>query len=139
VLPILHLNGYKISGPTVLARTGDGELRALFNGRGYEPYFVEGDDPAIVHQSMANALDLCYADIRCSIDALKYVPRLRSQASDHIDFFQAKLHEHSVYIRQNFEDMPEVRNWHWTADFTQPDAPPALAKGQPRGAAFTDA
>jgi xylulose-5-phosphate/fructose-6-phosphate phosphoketolase len=74
-----------------------------------------------------------------AIDALKYVPRLRSQSSDHIDFFQAKLHEHYVYIRQNFEDMPEIRNWHWTADFTQPDVPPALAEGQPRGAAFTDA
>ncbi|MBT9329412.1 phosphoketolase family protein [Paracidobacterium acidisoli] len=74
-----------------------------------------------------------------AIDALKYVPRLRSQVSDVIDFFQAKLHEHYVYIRQNFEDMPEIRNWHWTADFIQPDAPPQLAKGQPRAAAFTDA
>jgi xylulose-5-phosphate/fructose-6-phosphate phosphoketolase len=64
VLPILHLNGYKISGPTVQARTGDDDLRALYAGRGYKPYFVEGDDPLVVHQLLAAALDSCYADIR---------------------------------------------------------------------------
>ena len=45
VLPILHLNGYKIANPTVLARIGHDELRALLEGYGYAPYFVEGDDP----------------------------------------------------------------------------------------------
>jgi xylulose-5-phosphate/fructose-6-phosphate phosphoketolase len=64
VLPILHLNGYKISGPTVQARTGDDDLRALYAGRGYKPYFVEGDEPLVVHQLLAAALDSCYADIR---------------------------------------------------------------------------
>lgn len=64
VLPILHLNGYKISGPTVLGRTSDDDLRALFQGRGYRPYFVEGDDPASVHQLLAQTLDTCYAEIR---------------------------------------------------------------------------
>jgi xylulose-5-phosphate/fructose-6-phosphate phosphoketolase len=63
VLPILHLNGYKISGPTVSARTGDKELEALYCGRGYHPYFVEGNDPVIVHQLLAAALDSCYAEI----------------------------------------------------------------------------
>src|SRR5213080_2586639 len=57
VLPILHLNGYKIAGPTVLARIGNEELTDLFHGYGYTPYFVEGDDPAVVHPSMAQALD----------------------------------------------------------------------------------
>ncbi|MGO9095467.1 MAG: phosphoketolase [Bryobacteraceae bacterium] len=57
VLPILHLNGYKIAGPTVLARLGDEELRQLFLGYGYEPYFVEGDDPAAVHQLLAGTLE----------------------------------------------------------------------------------
>ena len=57
VLPILHLNGYKIAGPTVLARIPREELRALFRGYGYEPYFVEGDDPAKMHQLMAATLD----------------------------------------------------------------------------------
>ncbi len=57
VLPILHLNGYKIANPTVLARIDNDELRALFVGYGYKPYFVEGDDPAQVHQQMAATLD----------------------------------------------------------------------------------
>jgi xylulose-5-phosphate/fructose-6-phosphate phosphoketolase len=64
VLPILHLNGYKISGPTVQARTGDDDLKALYVGRGYKPYFVEGDDPQVVHQLLAAVLDSCYAEIR---------------------------------------------------------------------------
>ena len=57
VLPILHLNGYKISEPTILARIPHEELEELFLGYGYKPYFVEGDDPAIVHQKMAATLD----------------------------------------------------------------------------------
>jgi xylulose-5-phosphate/fructose-6-phosphate phosphoketolase len=64
VLPILHLNGYKISGPTVLARTSDEDVSAFFKGHGYAPEFVEGDDPEIVHQLFAGALDRCYARIR---------------------------------------------------------------------------
>jgi len=64
VLPILHLNGYKISGPTTQGRTGDQDLKALYEGRGYKPYFVEGDDPAVVHQLLAGTLDACYAEIR---------------------------------------------------------------------------
>jgi xylulose-5-phosphate/fructose-6-phosphate phosphoketolase len=64
VLPILHLNGYKISGPTVQARTSDEDLAALYTGRGYHPYFVEGDDPLVVHQLLAAALDAAYAEIR---------------------------------------------------------------------------
>ena len=57
VLPILHLNGYKIANPTVLARIPAQELRALLEGYGHEPVFVEGDDPAEVHQAYAAALD----------------------------------------------------------------------------------
>ena len=64
VLPILHLNGYKIAGPTVLARIPHDELEALFRGYGYTPYFVEGDDPMKMHQLMAATLDLVVADIR---------------------------------------------------------------------------
>jgi xylulose-5-phosphate/fructose-6-phosphate phosphoketolase len=59
VLPILHLNGYKIANPTVLARIPHTELEALFVGYGYEPVFVEGDDPATMHQAFAAALDGC--------------------------------------------------------------------------------
>ncbi len=64
VLPILHLNGYKIASPTVLARISQRELEALFQGYGYKPYFVEGDDPQEVHQLMAGALDRIVAEIR---------------------------------------------------------------------------
>jgi xylulose-5-phosphate/fructose-6-phosphate phosphoketolase len=64
VLPILHLNGYKISGPTVLARIPHDELEALFQGYGYTPYFVEGDDPLEMHQLMAATLDTVIAEIK---------------------------------------------------------------------------
>lgn len=57
VLPILHLNGYKIAGPTVLARIPRHELAALLRGYGYEPFFVEGDDPAAMHRLTADTLD----------------------------------------------------------------------------------
>ena len=64
VLPILHLNGYKIAGPTVLARIPHDELEALFRGYGYTPYFVEGDDPMEMHQLMAATLDTVVAEIQ---------------------------------------------------------------------------
>jgi len=64
VLPILHLNGYKIASPTIMARIARSELNALFRGYGYKPYFVEGDDPKIVHQLMAGALDSVIEEIR---------------------------------------------------------------------------
>ena len=73
-----------------------------------------------------------------AIDALKHVSRLRSQVSDVVDMFNRKLYEHHDYIRQHLEDMPEIRNWRWTADFSEPTAPPPLAKGHPRGSVFSD-
>ncbi|MBI4348339.1 MAG: phosphoketolase family protein, partial [Elusimicrobia bacterium] len=63
VLPILHLNGYKIAGPTLLARIPHDELAALFEGYGYMPLFVEGGDPAVMHQRMAATLDLALDEI----------------------------------------------------------------------------
>lgn len=64
VLPILHLNGYKIANPTVLARLSYEELESLFVGYGYKPYFVEGADPADVHQQMAATLDIVIPEIQ---------------------------------------------------------------------------
>ncbi|HEX2972002.1 MAG TPA: phosphoketolase family protein, partial [Tepidisphaeraceae bacterium] len=64
VLPILHLNGYKIANPTVLARISHQELEELFRGYGYNPYFVEGDDPAEMHQLMAATLDKVLNEIK---------------------------------------------------------------------------
>jgi xylulose-5-phosphate/fructose-6-phosphate phosphoketolase len=64
VLPILHLNGYKIAGPSFLARIPESELDALFQGYGYAPYLVEGSDPKQVHQQMAATLDAAFDEIR---------------------------------------------------------------------------
>lgn len=64
VLPILHLNGYKIAGPTVLARISHEELEQLMRGYGYTPYFVEGDDPETMHQLMAATPDHVCSEIR---------------------------------------------------------------------------
>jgi len=63
VLPILHLNGYKIANPTVLARISHEELEQLFRGYGYTPYFVEGDEPEKMHQLMATTLDRVISEI----------------------------------------------------------------------------
>jgi xylulose-5-phosphate/fructose-6-phosphate phosphoketolase len=63
VLPILHLNGYKIANPTVLARIGDDELTSLLRGVGHRPIFVSGDEPMAVHQDLAAALDDAFDDI----------------------------------------------------------------------------
>ncbi len=75
VLPILHLNGYKISNPTILARIEREELEQLFRGYGWTPYFVEGDDPLAMHQLMAAQLDLAVAEIK----------RIQSNARDNND------------------------------------------------------
>ena len=64
VLPILHLNGYKISGPTVLGREKDEAIARLISGHGYDVHFVEGDDPMQMHQAFARTLDICYEQIR---------------------------------------------------------------------------
>ena len=64
VLPILHLNGYKIANPTLLARIGRDELEQLLCGYGWAPLFVEGDEPALMHEAMARALDLAIARIK---------------------------------------------------------------------------
>ena len=64
MLPILHLNGFKIANPTVLARISRQELTELLRGYGYDPHFVEGDDPELVHQSLAGTLDRILLQIR---------------------------------------------------------------------------
>ncbi|KAA1180105.1 phosphoketolase family protein [Rhizobium tropici] len=64
VLPILHLNGYKIANPTILGRASDKDLRDLFSGYGYQPFFVEGHEPAAMHQAMAATFDQAFDRIR---------------------------------------------------------------------------
>ncbi len=64
VLPILHLNGYKIANPSILSRISHEELESLFRGYGYTPYFVEGDDPQVMHQQMTTTIETCIGQIR---------------------------------------------------------------------------
>jgi xylulose-5-phosphate/fructose-6-phosphate phosphoketolase len=66
VLPVLHLNGYKINNPTLLARISHEELEALFRGYGWTPYFVEGSEPESMHQAMAATAEHCIEEIRCN-------------------------------------------------------------------------
>lgn len=80
VLPILHLNGYKIANPTILARISREELDQLFRGYGYRPYIVEGEDPLTMHQLMAGTLDQVFAEIRsiqtkARLDGVTQYPR----------------------------------------------------------------
>jgi xylulose-5-phosphate/fructose-6-phosphate phosphoketolase len=75
VLPILHLNGYKIANPTILGRMTDEELTQLFTGYGYAPYFVEGHEPDVMHPLMATTLDAVVAEIR----AIQHKARLQGQ------------------------------------------------------------
>jgi xylulose-5-phosphate/fructose-6-phosphate phosphoketolase len=74
VLPILHLNGFKIANPTVLARITQQELTDLIRGYGYEPYFVEGDVPVLVHQRLADVLDMIVMEIRKIQSAARSAP-----------------------------------------------------------------
>ncbi len=64
VLPVLHLNGYKIANPTVLSRISHEEIKSLFEGYGYTPHFVEGDDPLAMHRLMARTMEKCLSEIR---------------------------------------------------------------------------
>jgi xylulose-5-phosphate/fructose-6-phosphate phosphoketolase len=73
-----------------------------------------------------------------ALDALKHISRLRLQAENAINFFNGELHRHHDYIREHLEDMPEIRNWQWTKDFSDAPAPAPMAKGHPEKAMFTD-
>ena len=72
VLPILHLNGYKIAGPTVLARIPREELESLLRGYGYEPYFVQGDEPQEMHQLMAGTLEMVFDSIQSILKKARF-------------------------------------------------------------------
>jgi xylulose-5-phosphate/fructose-6-phosphate phosphoketolase len=80
VLPILHLNGYKIANPTILARISRSELEHLFIGLGYKPHFVEGSEPESMHQAMAAALEACILEIRALQAAARSTGRFERPA-----------------------------------------------------------
>lgn len=73
VLPVLHLNGYKISGPTVLGRDQDEDVKKLLESHGYDVHFVEGDDPLSMHEAFATTLNACYIKIRTIQDGARAV------------------------------------------------------------------
>ena len=72
-----------------------------------------------------------------AMDALRYVPRLRSRTADIVAMFKRKLEEHRAYICEKFVDVPEIANWRWTTDFSDPTAPSSMADG-PSRQLFTD-
>lgn len=74
VLPVLHLNGYKIANPTILARIPAEELEMLFRGYGWNPHFVEGDDPETMHYRMAEVMETCILDIRAIQNKARSTP-----------------------------------------------------------------
>jgi xylulose-5-phosphate/fructose-6-phosphate phosphoketolase len=74
VLPILHLNGYKIANPTILARIPQEELEMLFKGMGWEPHIVEGDEPEAMHTKMAEVMEHCVCEIRRIQEAARATP-----------------------------------------------------------------
>src|SRR5580692_8860070 len=74
VLPILHLNGYKIANPTILARITREELENLFLGYGWQPYVVEGDDPEVMHPKMAAVMEHCITEIRAIQEKARSAP-----------------------------------------------------------------
>jgi xylulose-5-phosphate/fructose-6-phosphate phosphoketolase len=105
VLPILHLNGYKINNPTLLSRISHEELRDLFQGYGWTPYFVEGDDPKTMHRQMAAVMEDCGLEIR----------RIQQQArATHV---KEKLRNMQIdcqnYAYEHGIDKPEVDQWTW--------------------------
>ncbi len=100
VLPILHLNGYKIANPTVLARIDPEELDQLLRGYGWAPYFVEGDEPEKMHQSMAAALDW----------AIRTSSKFRHHARDEQRSDAAALADDCSQVAQRV-DRPKDRRW----------------------------
>jgi xylulose-5-phosphate/fructose-6-phosphate phosphoketolase len=74
-----------------------------------------------------------------ALDAIHYVPRVAGQAARAVGLFQEKLEAHHRYIRAELQDLPEITNWRWTDDFSEPGGAPPLAKGQPQAGVFSDA
>ena len=111
------------------ARTRSNEAR--FHVRGFKD---EGTTTTPFDMVVLNQMSRYHL----AIEALKHIPRLQSEATELIDLFNRKLYEHRLYTRHNFQDLPEIANWHWTNDFSDPLGPPPLAQGQPRRTLFTD-
>jgi len=102
---------------------------ARFHVRGY---MEEGSTTTPFDMVVLNQM----SRFQLAMDALRYIPRLRSQAGPVVDLFQQKLYEHHTYVREHLVDLPEIVNWRWTADFSEADSPPPMA--QSKEVTFTD-
>jgi xylulose-5-phosphate/fructose-6-phosphate phosphoketolase len=102
VLPILHLNGYKISNPTILARIEPEELEQFLRGCGWTPYFVEGHEPEAMHQLMASTLDRAVQDIRSIQKRARATSRATPQLVERV---------HALYEELGREDVRAVQDW----------------------------
>lgn len=125
VLPILHLNGYKISNPTVLSRLSNKELKHLFDGYGYKPYFVEGSDKMQMHKLMAAAMDKCVEDIKNIKNSTKNPSSIKYPmiilrtpkgwtGPKVVDNMQVEgtFRAHQIPLPiNNEEDLAELKNW----------------------------
>ena len=125
VLPILHLNGYKISNPTVLSRLSNKELKHLFDGYGYKPYFVEGSDKMQMHKLMAAATDRCVEDIKNIKNSTKNPSSIKYPmiilrtpkgwtGPKVVDNMQVEgtFRAHQIPLPiNNEEDLAELKNW----------------------------
>ncbi|MGD0305237.1 MAG: phosphoketolase family protein [Candidatus Acidiferrales bacterium] len=101
VLPILHLNGYKIANPTILARIEPEELDQLLRGYGWTPHYVEGDDPAVMHQKMAAVVDTCVQAIRS----------IQEQAGHRVEGFWRAHQVPVTDVQKNPEHLKIVETW----------------------------
>jgi xylulose-5-phosphate/fructose-6-phosphate phosphoketolase len=124
---IFAFHGYRwVIHSVVHGRSNEGR----FHVRGY---MEEGTTTTPFDMVVRNQM----SRFQLAIDALKFVPRLQSQVAPVIDLFERKLAEHHAYVRAHLVDLPEIVNWRWTADLSEPTEPPPSAHASQ--AAFTDA
>ena len=128
VLPILHLNGYKISNPTILARIEREELEQLFRGYGWVPYFVEGDDPAQMHQLMAGKLDEVIGEIK----------RIQSNARDNHDSIRPRWPMIILNSPKGWTGPKTVDGHQLENNFRSHQVPLAVDKSHPENVAFLE-
>jgi len=122
VLPILHLNGYKISNPTILARIERDELEQLFRGYGWEPYFVEGEDPMTMHQIMAQTMETVTDEIK----------RIKQQSADFDDFPRPRWPMIILISPKGWTGPKTVNNLPNEGNFRSHQVPLALTEQSPQ-------
>lgn len=123
VLPILHLNGYKISNPTVLARISHEELEQLFKGYGWTPYFVEGDDPELMHEAMAATLD----------KVTEFIIQLKKNAIENNDFSRPFWPVIILRSPKGWTGPKEVDGYQIEGNFRSHQIPLAVSASAPAG------